>query len=314
MENNRDATRLGDRPADNNPPVPALHMDLERRRMEMTGLLTIDEAARYLAVSKTSLRRWTGLGTLACVRVGARRERRFRREDLDRILNPDRPDRPAPAAAVQPYDPIAVIGEAAGRGVPRHVCLHFHDRDELWRLFRPHVLDHLRRGAPMLYVHEEHSRADVQARLRAEGFDPDRLSDDGLLRLLVPAEAYLRTGGFVPERMIDFMEAAILDRRAAGHEVVLISGEMTWCLSGAPGVDGMIEYEKRLNQLLERYPAVTIVCHYDMHRLSGAVTLGALCSHPHVQLPDRLVPGYCAPAEEESWRRMATRAEPAAGA
>jgi hypothetical protein len=122
--------------------------------------------------------------------------------------------------------------------------------------------------------------------------DPERLAEQGLLKLLGPDEAYLRTGSFAPERMIDFMEAAILDRRAAGHDTMLISGEMTWSLSGAPGVEGMMEYEIRLNDLLARYPNVTIVCSYDMHRLSGAITLGALCSHPHVQLPARLVPGY----------------------
>ena len=257
--------------------------------MEMTGLLTIDEAARYLGVSKTSLRRWTRLGTLACMRVGARRERRFRREDLDSILDPDRP---APLAASRSSGPLAALAEAAGHGVARHVCLHFHDRDELWRLFRPYVLEHTQRGQPMLYVHEEHSRADVLTRLRDEGLDPEQLAADGLLQLLVPSQAYLRSGSFAPERMIDFMEAAILDRRAAGFETMLISGEMTWCLSGAPGVEGMIDYESRLNELLARYPKVTIVCHYDMHRLSGAITLGALCSHPHVQLPDRIVPGY----------------------
>ena len=257
--------------------------------MEMTGLLTIDEAARYLGVSKTSLRRWTRLGTLACMRVGARRERRFRREDLDSILDPDRS---APLAASRASEPLAALAEAAEHGVARHVCLHFHDRAELWRLFRPYVLEHTQRGQPMLYVHEEQSRADVLTRLRAEDLDPEKLTADGLLQLLVPSQAYLRSGSFAPERMIDFMEAAILDRRAAGFETMLISGEMTWCLSGAPGVEGMIEYESRLNELLARYPKVTIVCHYDMHRLSGAITLGALCSHPHVQLPDRLVPGY----------------------
>ncbi len=262
--------------------------------MGMTRLLTIDEAAHYLNVSKTSLRRWTKLGTLPCVRVGARQERRFLQQELERFVVRGHEPAPAPAAARDPADPLVTLIEAAKHGVPRHVSLHFDHRDELWRLFRPYVLDHLKRGAPMLYVHEENSRDDVLARLRTEGFDPERLAEQGLLRLLVPAEAYLRTGSFAPERMIDFMEAAILDRRAAGHDAMLISGEMTWCLSGAPGVEGMIEYESRLNDLLERYPQVTIVCSYDMHRLSGAITLGALCSHPHVQLPDRLVPGYYA--------------------
>jgi excisionase family DNA binding protein len=262
--------------------------------MQMTGLLTIDEAARYLSVSKSSLRRWTRLGTLVCSRVGARRERRFRREDLDRFLNPNTAHVPEASATRLPTDPLEALTAAALDGVPRHVCLHFRDRDELWQLFRPYVLEHARQGQAILYIHEENARADVLARLRGEGLDPKRMMADGLLRLFVPSEAYLRTGSFSPGRMIDFIEGAILDRRAAGHEALLVSGEMTWCLSGAPGVEGMNEYEARLNELLLRYPRVTIVCHYDMHRLSGAVTLGALCTHPHVQLPTGMLPGYFA--------------------
>jgi excisionase family DNA binding protein len=45
-------------------------------------LLDIEQAARFLNVSETSLRRWTNDGRLACLRVGRRRERRFRRVDL----------------------------------------------------------------------------------------------------------------------------------------------------------------------------------------------------------------------------------------
>lgn len=260
--------------------------------MVTTRLLTIEEAARFLNVSKTSLRRWTKLGTLPCVRVGRRRERRFQSADLERLLNADSsPAQPVAITGKAP-NPVAILDEAAERGVPRHVCLHHHDRDELWHLFRPFVLDHLRRGAPMLYIHEDGARPDVVARLRAEGFDADALAARGLLRLLVPAEAYLRTGSFSASRMIDFIEAAILDFRALGHSTILISGEMTWYLSGAEGVAQMIPYEAALNPLLRRYPEVTIVCHYDMTRLPGSINVGALCAHTHVQLPDRMVAGY----------------------
>jgi excisionase family DNA binding protein len=266
--------------------------------MEPTGLLTIDEAARYLSVSKSSLRRWTRLGKLVCSRVGTRRERRFRREDLDRVLHPDvaasSAPAPAPVPGVASSDPLAALAAAAEQGVARHVALHFRDRDELWRLFRPYVLEHAMRQEPILYVHEENSRADVLTRLRGEGLNPKEMLARGQLRLLLPVEAYLRSGSFSPQRMIDFMEGAILDRRAAGFDSMLISGEMTWCLSGAPGVEGMIEYEAMLNDLLARYPKVTIVCHYDMQRLNGDITLGALCSHPHVHLPSGLLPGYFA--------------------
>ena len=49
---------------------------------ESEPLLDIEQAARFLNVSETSLRRWTNDGRLACLRVGRRRERRFRRVDL----------------------------------------------------------------------------------------------------------------------------------------------------------------------------------------------------------------------------------------
>ncbi|MGI8400008.1 MAG: helix-turn-helix domain-containing protein [Gemmatimonadaceae bacterium] len=45
-------------------------------------LLDIAAAAAFLNVSETSLRRWTNSGRLACLRVGLKRERRFRRADL----------------------------------------------------------------------------------------------------------------------------------------------------------------------------------------------------------------------------------------
>src|SRR5947208_6038360 len=45
-------------------------------------LLDIKQAAQFLKVSETSLRRWTNAGRLACLRVGRKRERRFRRTDL----------------------------------------------------------------------------------------------------------------------------------------------------------------------------------------------------------------------------------------
>lgn len=251
-------------------------------------LLTLQQAAQYLSVSKSSLRRWTNEGRLGCVRVGTRGVRRFRKADLDQFLQAA----PAGEVASNPVqDPMVALEAAGANGIPRHVSVHHHDRDELWRLFRPYVAWHLRRGAPILWVVEAGLREDTMARLRAEGVDPRALADAGLLRLLEPNEAYLRSSDFDADRMIDFMESAILDFRSQGHTTTLISGEMTWCLSGADGVEFMIPYEDKLNDMLSRYPDVTIVCHYDLERLPSKITLGALCTHPHVQLKDRLTTG-----------------------
>jgi excisionase family DNA binding protein len=53
---------------------------------KLKALLTLDEAATYLAVSKTTLRRWTNEGRLACHRVGPRNERRFDPDVLDAFV------------------------------------------------------------------------------------------------------------------------------------------------------------------------------------------------------------------------------------
>lgn len=254
-------------------------------------LLTIDEASRLLNVSKTSLRRWTNDGRLNCLRVGVRRERRFSLEDLNAFLSEGKVKSPT----ADPYDPVAYLDDAAVDGTPRHVCLHFHDADEQWRLYRPYLLSHLSTRDPVFYIYDVDKgmpRADLLNRLRAEGADPISLMENGLFNPVPSSDAYLKIGTFSPDRMIDFMESIILEMRAGGFERVLLSGEMTWYLSGAPGVEGMIPYEERLNDLLDKYPNVTTICHYNMNLLDGAITLGALCSHPIVQLPDRMVRGF----------------------
>jgi hypothetical protein len=154
-------------------------------------------------------------------------------------------------------------------------------------------MEHLQRKAPILYTHDEGAREDFLERLGREDWDGAKLEGEGLLRLLRPAEAYFRTRAFAPARMLDFLESNILDRRAIGHGVMMMVGaETNWCLGSAEDKQRLADYEISLNDLLGRYPDVTAVCTYDLRRIDAALVLSALCSHPHVQLPDRLVRGY----------------------
>lgn len=54
---------------------------------ETAPMLTIGEACRILYVHCNTLRRWTGRGLITAYRVGPRGDRRYRREDVDALLN-----------------------------------------------------------------------------------------------------------------------------------------------------------------------------------------------------------------------------------
>jgi transcriptional repressor of dcmA and dcmR len=92
-------------------------------------LLDIKQAARFLNVSETSLRRWTSSGQLGCARLGGRRERRFRRADLLAFLE----DQPATNLVRKAHPRRGEANHPSFAGVPlprgSHLCgLYASDR------------------------------------------------------------------------------------------------------------------------------------------------------------------------------------------
>lgn len=251
---------------------------------EKQRFLTIAEAAEFLQVSETSLRRWTNSGKLRCFRVGGRSERRFLVEDLLAFMQ----------SMNQQPESLLIETETVSDTVSqeRHICLFFLNQDEQWQMMRLYLLDHLDAGVPVLYIQDSTPPERLKELLRLEGLPVDDLIASGLLRIIPPEEGYLLTGRFDAQRMLAFMESAILGALAAGHKRVFLTGEMSWSLPDAPGAEGMMHYEALLNPLVEKYPAVTIVCQYDLRRFSGASVLEALLTHPSVHVPSGRAAGY----------------------
>jgi excisionase family DNA binding protein len=256
------------------------------------GMLTLEEAARYLGVSKTSLRRWTKDGQLSCHRIGVRAERRFDQRMLDEFLLRRGAGLPLAAAGGSLTD---AMRQAAQEGRHKHVCLYFRNPIEQWEAFRHYFLDHYRAGLPTTYLHQASSREQLIERVRAEGIDPQDAIHRGLLRIVPARDAYLRQGVFSADFMISFMRLIMVRLRADGFQKHLVTGEMDWYFTGIPGAEEIHAYERRLNKLLDEYPEVTIVCQYDVTRFDGEGVLQACCSHPIVHLDEQLRQGFYRP-------------------
>ena len=53
---------------------------------QMDGMLTVREVARLLHVHPNTLRRWSNKGRIRVYRITPRGDRRFKREDIARLL------------------------------------------------------------------------------------------------------------------------------------------------------------------------------------------------------------------------------------
>ncbi|HHT9136981.1 MAG TPA: helix-turn-helix domain-containing protein [Candidatus Wunengus sp. YC60] len=53
----------------------------------MEALLTLSEAAHILKVHPNTLRLWDKNGTLKAIRIGIKRTRRYKKEDLEKFIS-----------------------------------------------------------------------------------------------------------------------------------------------------------------------------------------------------------------------------------
>lgn len=207
-------------------------------------LLDIKEAADFLRVSETSLRRWTNAGRLPCVRIGGRQERRFRREDLEAFLS-------------------RASGVPSFTAAPRHLC-GFYTSD----LTRARDAAALLAAAPrtagrMFLVAKAPVRRAVMSTLGREQ-----------LSRLVVAE-YQRSVAAQVRYWREQMDRAL--REGVAHLTVV--GDVSGGALGSLPVAQVLDYEGEYDRSIARRYPVTTLCLYDARSLSGLEVAGLLQRH-----------------------------------
>lgn len=214
--------------------------------MEDQELLGLAEAARLLNVSVTSLRRWTNDGRLACVRVGPKRERRFRRRDLERFLE----EQPSAAGAVHRcglYDTPASRATQAAQ----------------------FLADGARHGAHCFLGGMPDMREAVLAQLRRHS--AGALLDEGRLVLLEYRDN--------PAEQLAAWDQRYGQAMAAGARRLCTVGDVSGgALARAQPDEVLEQYERDYDRLYRHLPLSTL-CQYDARRCSGRLLFGMLRIH-----------------------------------
>ncbi|KAB8038492.1 MEDS domain-containing protein [Janthinobacterium aquaticum] len=161
-----------------------------------------------------------------------------------------------------------------------HICAFFNSRDEEYAVLGPYYKEGIDQGEKNLHVVNPAMLSDHRSRLESAGIDTAHCEACGQLEVLRWEQAYLdETGSFSKQRMldaVDHMTGAGLD---AGYSRIRIMGDMAWVFDKIPGASAILEYEAEVNDVLSRnrQPAV---CVYDIAKLSGAMMMDLLRTHP----------------------------------
>ncbi len=233
-----------------------------------SDLLNIKEAAALLKVSEASLRRWTNAGKLACLRLGAKRERRFRREDLMAFLEV----REAPGAAIPPSSrPTEVLLEGIAIEYGNHICtLYENDLGRLkWSV--PFLTDGLRNGDGCFLIATKAVREEILGHIGEAWSDLAEAKAQGRL-----TESDGIGDG---EAMCRFVEHSLVMLSRAGLRSFRLLGDMSWYRQQGMTDAELIAYEARYNyDIARRFPLVS-VCQYDVRAFTGPAVLNALKCH-----------------------------------
>jgi len=234
-------------------------------------LLTTREAATFLKVSEASIRRWTDSGLLPASRVGRRRARRLREEDLTSFLQAG----PSPNIAASDTSPAStmVIQDVVVSLGSHLACFYTTDTGRL-RIGLPFLRDGLVAGQTVLLRAVPGVREHYFGSLRDEGVDVAEAIRNGLLVLYTEGSPSAMEQVAKFERFLT--EAS---RRRSGP--IRILAEVLANLQTVGSVAEHLAVEQQVDALFKRFPVVTL-CAYDVRAYDGVTVVEALKLHSDI--------------------------------
>jgi hypothetical protein len=213
---------------------------------------------------------------------------------------------------MRPLRPISLAGSQLG--AVRHVCAFFANDDEEYRVLLPFIREGLSCGHKAVQVINPEARQEHLQRLAKAGIDSTAHQQSGQLQIRINTEVYLRDGRFDQDRMLAvFEEMATSARSAEGFPLSRIVCRMDWASGDQSRIEGVIEFESRVNDVWRRYDDA-VICTYHLAKLSGDAVIEIMRTHPMVIIGGHLQqnPFFTRPEEflPEYRKRRAERSNP----
>jgi len=161
-----------------------------------------------------------------------------------------------------------------------HLCL-FYDKDpaEQFHALVPFIRDGLDRDEQFIYIADDQTVDELAGHLQRHDIDIAGETRSGRLRLCTRKE-WRQAGELDPEKKAQQVRQFVADAAKDGFRGIRFAVEMTWTLG--PDIDPRVLelWEASINTLFSPAFPARIICQYNRQRLSPALLLAALHTHP----------------------------------
>jgi len=246
-----------------------------RNRQEMPvareRLMTTREAATFLKVSEASIRRWTDSGLLPARRVGRRRARRLREEDLKSFMEAG-PGHGTGAADPGPPSTIVIQNVVVSQG--DHLAAFYTTDAGRLRIGLPFLRDGLRAGETVLLRALPDCREHYFAALLTEGVDAAKAVQAGQLMI------FPEISGSASDQVARFEQLLTAASWQRAGQIRLLAETFADVQTLGSVAEHMV-VEQHLTAVFKRFPVVTI-CAYDVRVFDAVTVIEALKLHSDI--------------------------------
>jgi len=136
----------------------------------------------------------------------------------------------------------------------QHICYIYTDDEERLEVMGKYLQSGQEAKEKLLYLVDAMTSDEMLDHLEQQGVDFSDARPGGFT-LADAAPAYCPSGFFQTEEMLDLVKDFYLGALEEGYSGARGTGEMSWCLTeGRANHFDLMDYEARLNGLLEEYP------------------------------------------------------------
>jgi transcriptional repressor of dcmA and dcmR len=222
-------------------------------------LLNIREAAEFLNVSEMTIRRWTNQGALKCYRVGGRRARRFKLQDLQAYLEEN----------TRSTDPEMVTLGFKDFTVPdgSHITHLSINDDEAMDVAAAFIADGLTNDELICIVAPETEAKKIVTTLQRRELD--------VSRFVKSSNLHFSNGELTPRGQAEYLSQIA----GSSRRRIRVFGDMTWTKDKRWRSEDLRKLEEKVN--ITPINSMLFFCQYKLGRFSGKEAMLAIETHSH---------------------------------